>query len=61
MMEKITVTVNNKNYELLVKPWDTLLDVIRKDLELIGTKEGCGEGECGAGSTMGWLEPPHTW
>jgi aerobic carbon-monoxide dehydrogenase small subunit len=47
-MEQIKITVNDKNYELKVKPWATLLDVIRDDLGLTGTKEGCGEGECGA-------------
>jgi len=47
-MEQIKITVNNKTYELSVKPWATLLDVIRNDLGLTGAKEGCGEGECGA-------------
>jgi aerobic carbon-monoxide dehydrogenase small subunit len=47
-MEQIKITVNDKDYELQVKPWATLLDVIRDDLGLTGTKEGCGEGECGA-------------
>jgi carbon-monoxide dehydrogenase small subunit len=47
-MEQIKITVNGNNYELQVKPWATLLDVIRDDLGLTGTKEGCGEGECGA-------------
>ena len=47
-MKQISLTVNGKSYELRVKPWTTLLDVIRDDLGLIGTKEGCGLGECGA-------------
>jgi carbon-monoxide dehydrogenase small subunit len=47
-MEQIKITVNGMNYVLQVKPWATLLDVIRDDLGLTGTKEGCGEGECGA-------------
>ncbi len=47
-MEQIRLTVNEKEYELQVKPWATLLDIIRDDLGLTGTKEGCGEGECGA-------------
>jgi aerobic carbon-monoxide dehydrogenase small subunit len=48
MMKEITVNVNGAEYRLTVKPSATLLDVIREDLALIGAKEGCGEGECGA-------------
>lgn len=47
-MERIALTVNSKHYELQVKSWATLLEVIRDDLGLTGTKEGCGVGECGA-------------
>lgn len=47
-MEQIRLNVNGKDYELQVKPSATLLDVIREDLALTGTKEGCGVGECGA-------------
>lgn len=47
-MKNIHLTVNGKGYDLQVKEWATLLDVIREELELTGTKEGCGEGECGA-------------
>jgi aerobic carbon-monoxide dehydrogenase small subunit len=47
-MERIALTVNGKHYELQVKSWATLLEVIRDDLGLTGTKEGCGVGECGA-------------
>jgi len=47
-MEQIRLTVNGKDYEMQVKPSATLLDVIREDLGLTGTKEGCGVGECGA-------------
>lgn len=45
---EIEVTVNGVRHKLRVKPWDTLLDVIRDQLGLTGTKEGCGLGECGA-------------
>ena len=48
MMNKIYVTVNHKPVELDITPSMRLLDVIRNQLSLTGTKEGCGEGECGA-------------
>ena len=41
-------TVNGKHRELEVSPAKRLLDILRYDLGLTGTKEGCGEGECGA-------------
>ena len=47
-MINIRFTVNNRPYEIAVRPSQTLLDVIREDLGLTGTKEGCGLGECGA-------------
>lgn len=47
-MKEIKLVVNGKAHELSVKPWRTLLEVIREDLYLTGTKEGCGEGECGS-------------
>jgi len=47
-MKQITLLVNGKSYELSIQPWRTLLEVIREDLKLTGTKEGCGLGECGA-------------
>ena len=47
-MKQIKITVNGKTHELQVKPWETLLEVIRDELGLTGTKEGCGLGECGA-------------
>ncbi|MFB0557331.1 MAG: (2Fe-2S)-binding protein, partial [Dehalococcoidia bacterium] len=47
-MKPIKLTVNGISYELTVKPWATLLEVLREDLGLTGTKEGCGLGECGA-------------
>lgn len=40
--------VNGRPRELEVFPMDRLLDVLRGSLNLTGTKEGCGEGECGA-------------
>jgi len=40
--------INGQSCELQVKPWRTLLEMIREDLKLTGTKEGCGHGECGS-------------
>jgi carbon-monoxide dehydrogenase small subunit len=47
-LKEIHLTVNNQPCRLSVLPWRTLLEVIREDLGLTGTKEGCGLGECGA-------------
>ena len=41
-------TLNGQPHELDAHPLKRLLDVLREDLSLTGTKEGCGEGECGA-------------
>ncbi|MGE5632695.1 MAG: (2Fe-2S)-binding protein [Caulobacteraceae bacterium] len=40
--------VNGNPYRMDIDPGKRLLDVLREDLGLTGTKEGCGEGECGA-------------
>ncbi len=47
-MTQIQLTINEKSQTLTVPPTKRLLDVLREDLALTGTKEGCGEGECGA-------------
>jgi carbon-monoxide dehydrogenase small subunit len=44
----ISLTVNGRARRVRVPPLKRLLDVLREDLALPGTKEGCGEGECGA-------------
>ena len=44
----IACRVNGKSRRLNVHPMKRALDVLREDLQLTGTKEGCGEGECGA-------------
>jgi aerobic carbon-monoxide dehydrogenase small subunit len=48
MQYKLSFYVNNKPEELIVEPHLTLLEVLRDRLFLIGTKEGCGTGDCGA-------------
>jgi len=48
----INCTVNEQQRELHAFPMERLLDVLREQLRLTGTKEGCGEGECGACSVM---------
>ncbi len=44
----VTCNVNGVDRELHVYPMMRLLDALREELKLTGTKEGCGEGECGA-------------
>ncbi len=50
--EHIRCSVNGKPQTLHAYPMERLLDVLREQLRLTGTKEGCGEGECGACSVM---------
>ena len=45
-------TINGVDREVEAHPMRRLLDVLREDLRLTGTKEGCGEGECGACSVI---------
>lgn len=49
---KVSLEVNGTAHEVEASPWKRLLDVLREDLRLTGTKEGCGEGECGACTVM---------
>ena len=44
----IKITVNKKKRAFSGNPFKRLIDVLREDFKLTGTKEGCGEGECGA-------------
>ncbi|MGH7357074.1 MAG: (2Fe-2S)-binding protein [Candidatus Rokuibacteriota bacterium] len=44
----LSCTVNDEAVEVLVRPYETLLDALREDLGLTGPKEGCGTGDCGA-------------
>ena len=48
----VTTTVNGDAVEYLCEPEQTLLDVLRDELHLTGSKEGCGSGDCGACSVM---------
>jgi carbon-monoxide dehydrogenase small subunit len=48
-MERIIhLNVNDENCEVIVRPRESLLDVLRNKLNLTGTKKGCNEGDCGA-------------
>jgi carbon-monoxide dehydrogenase small subunit len=48
MKRVVTMTVNNKKYELAVEPNQVLVDVLRDQLGLTGTKVGCADGGCGS-------------
>jgi len=48
MKHKIRFTINGDVKEIEIEPNKTLLKMLREDLDLTGTKEGCGAGECGA-------------
>ena len=49
---RVGVSVNGDEIEFLCNPADTVLDVLRDNLRLTGTKEGCGTGDCGACSII---------
>jgi xanthine dehydrogenase YagT iron-sulfur-binding subunit len=44
----VTITINGAVRQLQVAPWTTLLDLLREELDLTGTKKGCDHGQCGA-------------
>lgn len=50
MMKKqlVTMNINGENMDLRVAPNDVLVEVLRKEANLTGTKKGCGQGDCGA-------------
>jgi len=49
---RLSLNVNGRRYAVQVPPMKRLLDVLREDCGLTGSKEGCGEGECGACSVL---------
>ena len=53
-MAKIQVStrINNENIDYLCEPNDTMLDVLRNQLNLTGSKESCGSGDCGSCSVI---------
>lgn len=51
-MSKITFILNNKEVSTTQNPTVRLLDVLREEFDYTGSKEGCGEGECGACSVL---------
>ena len=57
MKKELHITVNGDAHHLLVDTGRTLLDVIRDDIGLTGTKNGCGAGECGACTVLLDNEP----
>ena len=48
MRKLIKLRVDGQDREIMVEPRQTLLDTLRYDLGLTGTKEGCGDGNCGS-------------
>lgn len=50
--EEIILKVNGTNFKVNIEPWRTLIEVLRENLGLTGTKKSCNEGECGACTVM---------
>lgn len=48
MKQLMSITVNDRSYEVAVEPNTTLTDLLRHDLGLMGTKKGCELGDCGS-------------
>jgi len=52
MKQVITLKINGDSYSLAVEPSRSLNEVLKEDLNLTGTKLGCGDGDCGAGTVL---------
>ena len=48
MKKTLQLNVNGEGKQILVEPYSSLLDTLRDDIRLTGTKKGCDEGDCGA-------------
>lgn len=48
LQRPLQMTINGEHKALTVHPWTTLLDLLREQLDLAGTKKGCDHGQCGA-------------
>src|SRR5262245_61459995 len=57
MKTRLSMTVNGEPVDILVDGYKTLLEVLREDLQLTGTKHGCELGECGACAILADGEP----
>src|SRR4030067_2622703 len=55
--DRMILNVNGEDFEVLVDPNKTLLEVLREELDLTGTKEGCGLGGCGTCTVLIDSEP----
>ncbi len=47
-LNTVTLIVNGQAHTVEIEPWTTLLDLLRHDLQLTGSKKGCDHGQCGA-------------
>jgi len=52
MKVQVETSINGETVEFLCEPQQTLLEILREDLDRTGTKEGCGSGDCGACSVL---------